>query len=199
MIKQFCIGRLTLPITPHYVDTGTSVSLHPLGRCVRTGHQAKASSGMKLQLCRDSVLFPSPPPFRRRTPCNSPELSPFGSECLGEAGQKITRCLKIPILPHQIRQREEDRARCGGRRTSGQRRGVNPSHTAHPLDLGSATVSERHWYSVLSGHSHGRHDAGGGFGRGAGRDGRETSESEVDTAMHETGRAPRAKEVGESV
>lgn len=58
--------------------------------------------------------------------------------------------------------------------------------------------SERDWFSVRSGHSHDRHDAGGGFGWGEGGDGRETSDSEMDTAMHETGRAPRAKEVGES-
>lgn len=88
------------------------------------------------------VAFPKPPPSCRGTPCNSPELSLFGSERLGEAGQKITCCLKSPILPHQIRQREEDGALRGGRRTSGRRRGVSPSHTAHPWDPSTATVRE---------------------------------------------------------
>lgn len=131
------------------VDTGSSVSLHRLGHCVRAGHQAKASSGMELQLCRDLLLFPSPPLSRRGTPCNSPELGAFGSKSLGEAGQKITRYLKIPILPHQIRQREEDVARRGGRRSSGWRRRVRPSHTAHPYDPGTATVRETSSVSSL--------------------------------------------------
>ncbi|GAA6100811.1 uncharacterized [Tachysurus ichikawai] len=68
---------------------------------------------MELQLCRDSLLFPSPPPSRRGTPCNSPELSPFGSECLGEAGQKIT-LLEDPHIT------SPDKAK-GGRRSSARR------------------------------------------------------------------------------
>lgn len=57
--------------------------------------------------------------------------------------------------------------------------------------------SKRAWIGVLSGHSHGRQNATGGSDWGTGGDG-ETSDSEMDTAMHETGRAPRAEEVGES-
>ncbi|KAK3575472.1 hypothetical protein QTP86_026852, partial [Hemibagrus guttatus] len=111
------------------------------------------------------MLFPSPPPSRRGTPCNSPEL---------------------------------DKAK-GGRQSSARRTPDFWVENTSEFQSHSSSLrpghchSESDGFSVLSGHSY-----GGGFGWGAGGDGRETSDSEMDTAMHETGRAPRAKEVGES-
>lgn len=92
----------------------------------------------------------------------------------------------------------------GGRRSSARRTPLlwvekTSSSQSHSSSLRPWHChSEGDQFGELSGHSHGRHGPGGGFIQGAGGDGWETSDTEMDTAMHETGCAPRAKEVGES-
>lgn len=88
--------------------TADIVTLHCLGHVVPAGRGVKVASAVGLQLRKASLLFPRPSAVAD-LPGDTMQLSwvcSLGSEHPWEAGWEITYRLKIPTLPHQIRQRE---------------------------------------------------------------------------------------------
>ncbi len=92
----------------HIKLTADIVTSHRLGHVVPAGRGVKVVSAVGPQLREASLLFPRPSAVTDlpRDTMQHSWVRSLGSEHPWEAGREITNRLKIPTLPHQIRQME---------------------------------------------------------------------------------------------